>query len=420
MRTLLRDRDFAVLFAGQALSMFGDTALIIVLAIWAKDITGSNAAAGLAILAFVAPAMAGPFVGFLVDRARRRPFLLYTNLAAGLALLPLLAVGEDGPLWLLYAVGFAYGWFSVLHRAGLSGLLQVMVPREQLGAANSLLQTVRMGLRLVGPLVGAGLYAAFGGPAVALLDATTFVLAAASLALLRVREERPPRVPQRLVEEMAAGARFLVGEPELRRVVFALAVALLLIGPIETAFFAVVDEGLGREPSFTGVLMSIEGAGAILGALTAPRLMRKVGQVGLIAAGLLLLGVGVVTLVSEFLVVVVVGSVVFGVGLPWLMIGFSTFLQLRTPPPLMGRVSTATDLIMGVPNTVSIAAGAALIAVVDYRLLLATAAAGLFAAGAFLADHSRRARRGTLGADATTAPVVEPASVAASPPPRPA
>lgn len=389
MLTLLRERNFALLFGGQVASMFGDSALIIVLAIWAKDRTGSNAAAGLMILAIVAPALGGPFIGFLVDRVRRRPFLLWTNLAAAFGLLPLLFIGSDGPLWVIYVVAFGYGCFSVLHRAGLAGLLQVMVAPEQLGEANALLQTVRMGLRLVAPLIGAGLYAGFGGAAVALLDIVSFLVAAATLALLRAAEDKPVREEQRLRAEMSAGIEFLMGARDLRRVVLTLGVALLLIGPIETAYFAVVEEGLGRPPSFTGVLLSIEGAGALVGALTAPRVMRRLGEMGLIATGLLLIGVGVLSLVSGSLVVVVVGSVVFGLGLPWLMIGFSTFLQRNTPRPLMGRVSTAVDLVMGLPNTLSIAAGALLIAVVDYRILLVVAAAGLLGAGASLLRDRR-------------------------------
>lgn len=40
MRDLLRLRDFRLLFAGQTLSMFGDMAMLLVLAMWAKELTG--------------------------------------------------------------------------------------------------------------------------------------------------------------------------------------------------------------------------------------------------------------------------------------------------------------------------------------------------------------------------------------------
>lgn len=405
MRALLRERDFAVLFVGQLCSMFAGSALIISLGILAKDLTGSNAAAGVAILAFSAPSVAGPLGAFLVDRVRRRSFLIWAHLAAALVVLPLAAVGTPGSVWTVYGVALGYGLVSLLHRAALSGLLQVMLPRERLGEANSLLQTVRMAMRLVAPLAGAGLYAGFGGGALAAVCAVLFVAGAVSLALLHVREPRPVREAAGLLSEMAAGARFLAREPDLRLLVLTLGTALLLIGPIETAYFAVIDEGLGRSPSFMGVLLSIEGVGAIAGALSAPVVMRRIGESRLVAGGLLLIAVGILTLVSANLEAVVAGSILFGFGLPWIMIGYSTLLQQRTPPPLMGRVSTAADLVIGVPSTVSIGAGALLIAVVDYRILLAVAAAGLFVCGAFLL---RSRLRGSAG---------QPPPVAAEPPP---
>lgn len=376
MRELFANRDFRLLFGGLVPSMFGDSALFIVLAIWVKDLTDSNAAAGLTILAVVAPATIAPFVGFLVDRIRRRPFLLWTNAAAALMVLPLLLVGPTGPVWVIYAVAFGYGSFLVLHTAGMAGLLKAMLPPELLGNANSVLQSVRLGMRLIAPLVGAGLYAAFGGAVVAVLDAATFLVAAAALALLTVAEARPVREPQRLRTEMAAGARFLLGDPTLRRVVLALGAGLLLVGPVETAYFAVVEEGLGRPPSFTGVLLSMEGVGAVLGALSAPQMMRRLGEQRTVAVGLILVAAGILLLIPPSLGAVIGGSIVLGLGLPWLLIGYATLLQRRTPGPLMARVSTAAELILSTPNTVSIAAGALLIAVVDYRVLLAVAALG--------------------------------------------
>lgn len=384
MRELFANRDFRLLFAGLVPSMFGDSALFIVLAIWAKDLTGSNAAAGLTILAVVAPATVAPFVGFLVDRVRRRPFLLWTNAAAAVMVLPLLLVGPTGPVWLIYAVAFGYGSFLVLHTAAMAGLLKAMLPAELLGDANSLLQSMRLGMRLIAPLVGAGVYAALGGAVVAAFDAATFLVAAAVLGLLRVAESRPIREPQRLLTEMAAGARFLLCEPTLRRVVLALGAGLLLVGPVETAYFAVVEDGLGRPPSFAGVLLSMEGVGAVLGALTAPRIMRRRGEQRTVAVGLVLVSAGIALLIPSSLVAVVAGSIILGLGLPWLLIGYATLLQRRTPGPLMARVSTSAELILSTPNTLSIAAGALLIAVVDYRLLLAVAAGGLLATGVFL------------------------------------
>ena len=60
MRALLRDRSYRRLLIGQTLSAFGDYAMFLALAVWVKVLTGSNAKAGLAILPFVLPSLAGP------------------------------------------------------------------------------------------------------------------------------------------------------------------------------------------------------------------------------------------------------------------------------------------------------------------------------------------------------------------------
>ncbi len=184
-------RDTRVFLTGQSLSLLGDTALWLALGLWAKDLTGSSSAAGLVILCIVAPQLASPFAGALVDRVRRRTLLLAVNPLTALAILPLLAVHDAGDVWIIYAVATVYGASYVVLAAGQSALLHALVPADQLAKANATLQTVREALRLVTPLAGAGLYTLAGGAAVAILDAATFLLATAALLALKIREPKP-------------------------------------------------------------------------------------------------------------------------------------------------------------------------------------------------------------------------------------
>ncbi len=87
---------------------------------------------------------------------------------------------------MIYAVAFAYGAVNVLIGAGQAALLTTLMPEHLLVDANGFLQTVREGLRLVAPLIGAGLFAAFGAGVLVVLDASTFVVAAVALLALRV------------------------------------------------------------------------------------------------------------------------------------------------------------------------------------------------------------------------------------------
>jgi len=84
-----------------------------------------------------------------------------------------------------------------------------------------------------------------------------------------------------------------------------------------------------------------------------------------------------------------------GLCIVWVNVGAITLIQRRTPTDLLGRVDAALTIAITVPQTVSIALGAALVAIVDYRLLLATMAVVIVIAAAYLAGP--RARKSPEG-----------------------
>jgi len=92
-----------------------------------------------------------------------------------------------------------------------------------------------------------------------------------------------------------------------------------------------------------------------------------VGERWLSGIGLVLVAIGALFFEGGSLAMVLVGALVFGVALPPLLVGAYTLLQLRTPADLQGRAFSAFDLIASLPQTISIALGAALITVLGYR-----------------------------------------------------
>jgi Na+/melibiose symporter-like transporter len=274
-----------------------------------------------------------------------------------------------------------------------SALLTVMLPQELLADANGALQTVGEAMRLVAPLAGAGLFTVLGGGGVAALDAGTFLFSALCIARLRVVEPPPARAEHHWLREFVAGFTHIRGEPVLYRIVLSAAGALLVVGFTETLIFAVIDEGLHRPPSFFGVLLSCMGVGAIAGGLTAAPLLRRVGDARLVGLGLVLFAVGDAFFVTHSLGAVVAGIVIAGAGLPWALVAFGTAIQVRSPAHLQGRVASAADMALSVPQTVSIALGAALSTLVDYRILVLAMSAVVLAFAAPLARAPREAER---------------------------
>ena len=391
MRRLLALRDARLFLAGQSLSLLGDTALWLALGLWAKDLTGSSSAAGLVFLCVVAPQLASPLAGLLVDRIRRRTVLLAVNPLTALAVLPLLAIDGPDDVWIIYAVALAYGTSYTVLGAGQSALLTTLLPPDLLAAANAALQTVREGLRLIAPLAGAGLYSLAGGAAVALLDAATFLAATAALLALSTREPKPVPSGERWLAATAAGARHLKASIPLRQMVGACALCMLVIGFSETLIFE-LPQALGKPDAFVGVLMAVQGVGAIAGALTATRALRRHGELRAAGFGMLVFALGALLMADSALGIVLAGKVLFGFALPWIVVALLTLLQRSTPPQLQGRAFAAAELATGAPQLVSIALGAALVALVDYRFVLLVQAFAVAAAGLFLL--TRIARRG--------------------------
>lgn len=396
MRELLRHRDFRLLLAGQTLSMFGDWTLLLVFGIWTKTLTGSNALAGLTVFALAAPGLLGPFGGVLVDRLPRRAVMIGLNLVTAAVLGTLWFVHTADQLWILFAVAFWIGLSGVVFNAAMSGLVQAMLPIDLVGPANGLLATVRQGLRLVGPLIGAGLFALAGGRWVATLDAVTLLLATWALILVRHREVQAVASGERFRAELAAGLVHLWGTPLLRRVAVATVIFSATIGMVEPTVYALVGDGLHRPPEFIGVLVSVQGVGAIIGGVVVTAAIRRYAELPLAALGLGLAaaGAGLCTIAS--LPTALAGFVLVGAGLPILAVSVATLLQRSTPNAVMGRVAAGYDLIGTVPTTASIALGALLVGIWPYQAIIAITAVGCACAALTLLGSRGAGRRAEL------------------------
>jgi MFS family permease len=385
---VLRDRDAGLYLAGVVVSGFGTSALWLAAGVWVKDLTGSDGLAALCVLAMWAPTLAGPALGTLADRVRRRPLLIAASLLTACLLLTLFAVDSRDTLWLLFAVLFVYGATGVVHDAAESALVAAAVAPGLLGDFNGLRMTANEGVKLVAPLAGAGLYAAYGGPGVALLDAVTFVLAAGVYAALRVREAPPERPAASWRRRTAEGARYLWGHPGLRPLVLAGGVTMLCAGVNGATVYAVV-EALGHSPAYAGALYAVQGAGSVVVGLLAGPAVRRLGGRRFAAAGIALCAVAVAARAAPYDAVALASGAAIGAGLPAVLIAALTAVQHATPGPLLGRATaTATSLVF-TPNVLGLAAGAALVESTGPRLLLPAVGAVLLATATALASARR-------------------------------
>jgi MFS family permease len=385
VKQAFRQPGFTRLYAGLTASMFGDSVMLLVLSMWVKTITGSNAQAGLTFFFMVIPALLAPLLGVWIDRVRRKPLLVWGHVASGVGVLPLVLVHGAGQVWLIWSVAFLYGVSFIVLPAALNGLLKELLPDDLLVDANASLQTTKESFRLFGPLVGALLFTWLGGWAVATLDALSFFVAAAVIGSLAVREEEVVADESHLWSQMTAGLRHLAGDRVLEHVLIGFAMCILVLGFTESAIYALLD-AFDRPASFVSVIVSVQGVGAVAGGLTSSAVVKRIGEVAACVAGLLVMVVGVVLMgVTHSIVVVCLSAAVFGASLPLITVAFMTLVQRRTPQPIMGRVSTAVEVVMATPQAVSLALGSLLVVLLSYRTIFVLMAGVTALAAAYIA-----------------------------------
>ena len=204
---VLREREFRLLFGGQAISLVGDGMLTIALAFAALDLTGSVADVGLLLAASRAPLLLTVLAGGVVaDRASRRSLMVGADLVrmGALAVAGALLIAGDARIWQLAVLLAVFGTAGGFFYPASTGLLPLIVPPEELQQANALRGLSQSAGIVIGPAL-AGVIIATASPGWAIaVDAVTFAVSAATLAQLRLPPRlRPPR--QRFLRDLADG-----------------------------------------------------------------------------------------------------------------------------------------------------------------------------------------------------------------------
>lgn len=160
-------------------------------------------------------------------------------------------------------------------------------------------------------------------------------------------------------------------------------VAVAMSGLANAAAYVLLIQDLHRPPAFAGVLAAAQGAGSIVGGLFGGRLLDRLGELGAAAWGSALFGAGVLSnavfatgLLGRHVpltAVVAAGRFVIGVGLPLTVVAAFTAVQHHTDPAMIGRVAASASTLIFAPVALAIPIGAALLPVLDHRLILAVA-----------------------------------------------
>ena len=303
-RQVLAIRPFRLLWAGQAVSYFGDMANITALAVMLFVLTKSPTMIAIGLISRAAPTILfGLVAGPLVDRFNRQRLMVAADIARALltVTIPFLALR-----WLpgVFIVVFLVATASAFFNPAKQAIIPTLVPNKMLVKANSLVASSEKVMELIG-YASAGIVAAMvSWLPLFLLDAATYLVSAATLLGIADTSRHTRRARLRLLADVRDGATFVIRSATLRSTM-ALTFMAVLFGGLTFPVLVVLAYGpLHGNSIGYGLLEAAIGAGAVLGAFAASELM------GRYAAGPLIL------------------SGVAGMGLAYALTGFSGHLWL--------------------------------------------------------------------------------------------
>ena len=355
----LRLRNFRLLFSAQLASNLGDwidfLALAVLIAyVWHK---GPGSLAALAIVIAVPWIVVAPFSGVLADRWPKRVTMIGADLARAAIVIGFVFAPNVPVLLALVCLKTV---FSTLFNPAEQAAVRVIVPEEQLHAANALSQLVVQSTKVIGPALG-GLLVGLSSPRVAFaVDAATFVVSAAILTRLSVDERRATALAEEdegepaetsFWQELREGIAYIGSRRALLISMVSFAAVIFLLLAFDSLSPLAFRE-LGVSRALFGIAVAAIGLGGVLGAISVGRYGGGVnpfvlmGGASAIIGGLVaLIGVGLLTSLDAPPVVWTPVLLAVGFASAGVLVASPTILQKETPPPLMGRVSTASSTL---------------------------------------------------------------------------
>jgi MFS family permease len=384
---LWRHSDFLKLWSAETISQFGSQISGLALPLVAIIVLEASAfeVALLGVIQFAPFILVSLPAGVWVDRLKRKPILVVTDLgrAAALGSIPLAHAFDALTIWQLYVVGFVVGFLTVFFDVSYQSYLPSLVDRKQLVEGNSKLEVSRSGAQISGPGVAGALVEALTAPIAILVDAISFFVSAVFLYRIK-RPETPPTRAERkagpgMKAEVKEGLRYVFGHRHLRWIAASTAIFNFSGNVLFAVVLVYAVRVLDLRPGLIGAIFTMSSVGYLVGALFATRIARRIGVGPAIVLGasggtaMLLIPLAPQSMPVPFLVA---GFGISSLGIPLYNITQVSFRQAITPERLQGRMNSVMRFIVWGVIPLGALLGGALATVFSLRFAITVGAIG--------------------------------------------
>ncbi|MDH6363802.1 DHA3 family macrolide efflux protein-like MFS transporter [Enterococcus sp. PF1-24] len=347
-------KKYFTILAGQTVSLIGSSAVQFALIWWLTNESKSAMMLSLAgLFAFLPQMLLGPFVGVWLDRLKRKNVVIAADLFMGVMALVL-------SLWFLLgkpsytaviAVIFLRSLANVFHTPSIQAIVPVLVPEEQLIKANSWSQFLQSGAFMLGPVIGAAMYAALPLWMILLTDLLGALVASVSLCIIPIPNPAKQNTSAHYLQELKEGlAVFKENKPLLTVTIFSF-FTMIFFFPLASLFPLMTNVHFSMSAWFASLLEFAYAVGMMAGAFIIG--LKTNWKDKLWAAQVGNLGLAITVLVSGlapsnhwgFGLFVVMSCLMGGFGNLY-NIPFNAYLQENVPQEKLGRVFSLFGSVM--------------------------------------------------------------------------
>ena len=333
-----------MLWLGGLISIAGDWVLYAALPFFVYERTGSTIATAGMIAAELGPGIVvGSMAGVYVDRLDRRRLLVTANLLQALTVTALVAVVHGDRVWVVYVTAAAQSVIASFAIPAESALLPSLVKPEQLVAANALTTLNNRLARLTGVPLGGLLLGLFGLEQVVIVDAASFLIAAAMVSLVsapaRVAVRRDGSVWASLGREWLDGLKLVRSDRTVAMLFWVLGLMTFGGTMLDPLYVAWVRDVLHRGPQVYAYLLTTAAATGIAGALLVARYRDRLAPRVLMGWSSILAGIALVAKWDlPFVALTFALTAVGGLASVASAIGVETWVQQSVQDEFRGRV----------------------------------------------------------------------------------
>jgi MFS family permease len=352
----LRSRNFALIWSAALVSNLGSWMQTVALGVLVFSHTGAAGPAWAGLVAaagFVPIGLLAPVGGALADRLDRRRWLILTTLAETLfaVILAVIAGLHHDPPWALVLLSFLGGASGAIGFPAYQAMVPDLVSKEDLLGAVSLSSAQYNLGRVIGPAL-AGLVLLTQNYAIVFgINAVSFGAVVIALLLVRL----PPPVPHTgnlsMSGRIAEGFRAAMAEPGCRSAIVCIGVVALLASPFIALVPAMAHVVRPKGWSLgltTATLITAQGVGAVIGALSIAGLALRFGRLTVLRTAIFAVPPLLCAYaVAPSLALAVPAFVAVGAAYICVLSGLNTVVQLRAPVESRGRILSIYMMALG-------------------------------------------------------------------------